>query len=531
MVSTKRQRNETPMQRILIVEDSKTICSYLRYSLQAELGVEADAVHSMRDAAYHLSHDSDYLLAILDLTLPDAPGGEIVDLMLSKGITSIVLTATFDSALRSTLLEKGVIDYVLKNRDAVHQVVELIKRLQRNKDITLLIVDDSNIYRKITRSFLEAYGFKFLEAKNGDEALELIKSSPDLGLVITDYEMPGMDGATLCTKIRDFKSRNELPIIGISSFEDKLLSAKIIKSGANDFLPKPFQREELACRVIKNLETVEYIEMINSSLQTISNMNARMKKDLEAAAKLQHSLLPMEPPKIPGVELAMLFKPCDELAGDTFNMFSLPDNKLAIYVLDVSGHGVPAALLSVSLCRLLHPDAHRSSLLVEESDDGSGQRILTPAEVCRRLNEQFPMDLESFQYFTIIYGILDCNTGAFTFTAAGHPGPVLVHAKQTVRSYPSSAIAIGFAPDIDYEETTIQLHKGDRLFFYTDGIVEARNANEEEYSLKRLSDRLLSLSESRLETTLDNLIAEVSNWTGASFADDITLCALELTGT
>ncbi len=518
------------MQRILIVEDSKTICSYLMYNLKAELGLEADAFHSMRDAAFHIAKDSDYLLAILDLNLPDAPGGEVVDLVLSKHITSIVLTATINNKLRNTLLEKGVMDYVLKNRDAVHQVVELVKRLQRNKDITLLIVDDSGIYRKIIRSFLGTYGFKFLEAKNGPQALEIIKNTPDLGLVITDYEMPGMDGATLCTRIRDLKTRNELPIIGISSFEDKLLSAKVIKSGANDFLPKPFQREELACRVIKNLETTEYIEMINSSLKTISSMNTRMKKDLDAAAKLQRSLLPMEPPEIPGVKLAMQFRPCDELAGDTFNMFPLPDNKLAIYVLDVSGHGVPAALLSVSLCRLLQPDHQRSSFLVTDSEDGSGLRILSPGEVCSRLNEQFPMDVESFQYFTIIYGILDCNTGEFTFTAAGHPGPVHVRTDNTVQTFPSTAIAIGFAPDVKYEETTISLQPGDRLFFYTDGIVEARNDDAEEYSLERLSNQLLAMSGSCMDVALDKLIDDVSQWTGGSFADDITLCALELTG-
>ncbi len=518
------------MQRILIVEDSKTICSYLTYNIQSEIGLEADAVHSMRDAAFHLSHKSDYLLAILDLNLPDAPGGEIVDLMLSKKISSIVLTATINNTLRNTLLEKGVMDYVLKNRDAVHQVVELVKRFQRNQDITLLIVDDSGIYRKIIRSFLSTYGFKFLEAKNGVEALEIIKSTPDLGLVITDYEMPGMDGATLCTKIRDLKSRNELPIIGISSFEDKLLSAKIIKSGANDFLPKPFQREELACRVIKNLETTEYIEMINSSLETISKMNSRMKKDLQAAAKLQRSLLPMTPPQVEGVELAMKFIPCDELAGDTFNMFPLPDNKLALYVLDVSGHGVPAALLSVSLCRLLQPDPQRSSLLVEESESPDGMSVLTPAAVCQRLNEQFPMDVESFQYFTIIYGILDCATGLFTFTAAGHPGPIHVSKTQEVKSYPTNTIAIGFAPNIVFEESTIQLQPGDRLFFYTDGIVEARDSHGEEYSLDRLSSQLLKQSEAGLDAVLNNLIIDVSTWTGASFADDVTLCALELTG-
>lgn len=518
------------MQRILIVEDSKTICSYLTYKLKSELGLETDAVHSMRDAAYHLSYQSDYLLAILDLNLPDAPEGEIVDLLLSKNISSIVLTATIDNQLRNTLLGKGIMDYVLKNRDAVHQVVELVKRLQRNKEITLLIVDDSGIYRKIIRSFLGTYGFKFLEAKNGPEALEIIKSTPDLGLVITDYEMPGMDGATLCTKIRDIKTRNELPIIGISSFEDKLLSAKIIKSGANDFLPKPFQREELACRVIQNLETTEYIEMINTSLQTISEMNARMKRDLEAAAKLQRSLLPMTPPQARGAHLAMVFKPCDELAGDTFNMFPLPGNRLALYVLDVSGHGVPAALLSVSLCRLLSPDPQRSTILVEESEDGEDLHILPPAEVCQRLNEQFPIDMESFQYFTIVYGILECDTGQFTFTAAGHPGPVHLNNDRTVTAYPTNTMAIGFAPDMAREQTTIRLQRGDRLFFYTDGIIEARNAAAQEYSLERLSQQVLALADVPLHAALEALFADVSDWTGASFADDITLCALEFTG-
>lgn len=518
------------MTDILVVEDSRMVSSFLRHTLENDLGVKVTVARTYKEArAVMEKRKGEFFLALLDLNLPDAPDGEIVDLALAFDIPGVVLTAVMNKEVRTTIVAKGIVDYVLKSRDAPRQVVDIVRRLIRNREVTVLLVDDSEFLRRTISGMLVLYGFTLLEAANGVEALKVLAEHPEVSLVVTDYEMDRMDGFTLCSKIRETYPRNKLAVIGVSSFDDELLSVKFIKNGANDFLAKPFQREELYWRIVQNLETLDYIEQINESLDTIGRMNQRMKRDLDAAARLQQRLLPTDLPQVEGFVLASLFKPCDELAGDTFNAFWLDQDRLCLYVLDVSGHGVPSALLSVTLAQLLSPDVQRSSLLVEEADCECGYRILTPSEVCVRLNRQFPMDLETFQYFTIVYGILDIRRSTFTFTTAGHSGPLHLMPGCAPVSHKTAHPAIGLAPKVDFTEQVIELGPGDRLFFYTDGIVESQNGAKEEFGLARLGENLKSGGDEELGRCLGLLLDNLAEWNNNTFKDDVTILALECT--
>lgn len=518
------------MRKILIVDDSKMISTYMKLALESELGYVAVVAKSLKETKNVLDVDVDFFVALLDLNLGDAPDGEVVDFVLKRGVPSIVLTASFNTEIRAKILSKGVVDYVLKTKDAVRQIIDIVRRLEKNVGLRLLIVDDSALQRRITRNYLELYGFSILEARNGVEGLAVLEKNPDIRLVVTDYEMPKMDGFAFCAKIRELYGKNELAVIGVSSFENEVLSARFIKGGANDFLSKPFQREELYCRIAQNLETLEYIHTINESLQTIQKLHSRMKRDLESAARLQQSLLPQKLPSCDAVRVAALFKPCDELAGDTYNVFRLDERRMGVYIVDVSGHGVPSALLSVTLSRLLTPDTQRSTLLKEECDDGSGYRIASPAEVCAKLNRQFPMDLETSQYFTIVYGILDTQTGAFRYATAGHPGPIHCGRAEHPTHAKSLNMAIGFTEDARFLEDELILAPGDRLFFYTDGATEAENPAGKEFSIERLTKLLQESQSNSLEETLQNVYATVRSWNEDRFKDDLTLCALHFYG-
>jgi len=520
-----------PPRRILIVEDSRIVASFMRDSLEEDGTFLAAMAHSLEQTREALARaktaHEPFFAAILDLHLPDAPAGEVVDLVLGKGIPVIVLTSFLDSEIRQRIEAKGVVDYVLKSRDAVRQVREILLRLARNRGVKILVADDSTLQRRVTAEYLQRFGFQVLEAADGNQALELLQQERDVPLVITDYEMPGMNGFELCTQIRQHADKNQVAVIGVSGREASLLSVKLLKAGANDFLTKPFEREELYTRIMHALENQEYIQQINSSLQTISRMHARMKKDLDAAARLQQSLLPAELPQFASVATARLFVPCDELAGDTFNIFRLDDTRLGVFVVDVSGHGVQAALLSVTLSRLLTPEAGRTSFLVEP-DEQTGQTVIhPPSEVCSRLNREFPMDPETFQYFTMVYGILDLDAGTFCFASAGHPGPLLVREGTAPVAEGSLNMAIGFMPEIAYQQQTLELHAGDRLYFYTDGLVETQNPAGEEYGVDRLCARLQKERGSGLEASLQNVYSSVMEWNGGVFKDDVTLCALE----
>lgn len=516
---------------ILIVEDSKIVASFMKDNLELSPGFKVSLAHSLAETEAILQQDaSRFFAATLDLHLPDATKGEVVDLVLGYGIPSIVLTSLIDQELRARIEAKGVLDYVLKSRDAVRQVTDILLRLEHNKGVKILMVDDSGVLRRVTSDFLSRFGFKVLEAANGKEALEVLEREQDVPLVITDYEMPEMDGFELCKRIREQAGRNELVIIGVSSHDEDLLSAKLLKAGANDFLAKPFQREELYTRIVNNLDMLDYISRINTSLATIRNLHGRMKRDLEAAAKLQQSLLPRKLPKLPSLSAASLFIPCDELAGDTYNIFNIDDRHLGIFVVDVSGHGVPAALLSVTLSRVLTPEAARSNLLVESNRLDGGLQILDPATVFAKLNEQYPMDPENLQYFTIVYGVLDCQTGTFRYASAGHPGPVLIRKGEEPRTFAALNMAIGFAPALTFQDESIDLLPGDRLYFYTDGLIEAKNAENTEFGVERLCDSLQKLTASSLEASLQKVYESVQQWNAGGFKDDLTICALEYRG-
>ena len=172
----------------------------------------------------------------------------------------------------------------------------------------------------------------------------------------------------------------------------------------------------------------QHIIQRKQAQEELQKANERMKSDLEAAAKIQRSLLPKTPPDVSAVRFAWAFKPCDELAGDIFNVFQLDERQIGLYLLDVSGHGVQAALLSVTLNRLL-AQMVEGSLQFEEAGGGQTERqLVSPAEVAARLNTRFQMDTSpgAMQYFTFVYGILNTHTCDFRYVSAGHPGPLHV---------------------------------------------------------------------------------------------------------
>ncbi len=244
--------------KILIVEDSLTLSSELKRRIEGEVGFEAVLARNFSEAKKSISMQShDFFLAVLDLSLPDAPNGEIVDYAKAFDIPSIVFTATLDQETRKRILAKEVIDYVYKADRGIDNLLAMIKRLQLNLDVKVLIVDDSKTTRSYLKLLLNRYFLQVYEAKDGESALEILESSPDIKLAVTDFEMPGMDGIELTKRIRSRFGPDEIAIVGISSNVTEPLSVLFIKSGANDFLNKPFEAEEFFCRVIQNVESVE----------------------------------------------------------------------------------------------------------------------------------------------------------------------------------------------------------------------------------------------------------------------------------
>jgi len=244
--------------KILVVEDNRAINEMLVSSLQQELNIEIESADTMAAAKTIVdAQPKSFFLAILDLNLPDAHNGEIVDYVMDVGIPSIVLTGDKDTETEEAILNKGVIEFVSKNNPhAIRYIIESSRRLLENFNRKVLVVDDSDVARMLIVALLEKQNLKVLEAINGVQALKLLKVHKDIDLIVTDYNMPKMDGMELIQNIRMEYGRDEIGVIGISATNDNVVAVKLLKSGANDFIARPFSHEEFNCRINQNIDAL-----------------------------------------------------------------------------------------------------------------------------------------------------------------------------------------------------------------------------------------------------------------------------------
>jgi diguanylate cyclase (GGDEF)-like protein len=213
-----------------------------------------------------LPESHDYVIALLDYHLPDAMDGEIIDLCARFAIPSVVMTGTFSVDLQEIIWSKKVIDYVLKDGGhAIEYLVDLVKRSIKNKEIGILVVDDSVVSRRHLSNLLKTHQFKVYEAENGLIAYDILEQNNDIKLVLTDYNMPECNGYELTKKIRTKYSMDRLAIIGLSGRGGHSMMIKFIKYGANDFLSKPFISELLYCRINQNIKIIEYFESVREA--------------------------------------------------------------------------------------------------------------------------------------------------------------------------------------------------------------------------------------------------------------------------
>jgi serine phosphatase RsbU (regulator of sigma subunit) len=271
----------------------------------------------------------------------------------------------------------------------------------------------------------------------------------------------------------------------------------------------------------------EAFEKIDRQNQDLSRANNRMKRDLDAAARVQRTLLPEHFPEIPGLSFAWSYKPCDELAGDSLNIVRINENLIALFLLDVSGHGVPAALLSVTVTRNLHPSAGGAASLV--AGPGANPDAVDPVQVVSRLNTLYPMASNGDHYFTMIYGLLDVRTRRLRFTVAGHPAPILVRQGSRPERLDIDGFPIGMIPGAEYDESVIDLQPGDRLYLHSDGLTEEVNAKKEDFGDERLLAAITDGQALSLHDAVESLVQKVVAWRGEEhLRDDVSLLAVSV---
>jgi len=393
----------------------------------------------------------------------------------------------------------------------------------------LLLVDDDPIALKIVTALLRDQGYAVDTASDGQQALDRL-AVYHYPLVVTDWMMPVIDGLELVRRLRTVEGSAYTYVIMLTARGDDHADANhALSMGVDDLLAKPVKRDDLIAR----LRVAERMIGLQSELlhrnAALSNANERMRRDLAAAAKVQRALLPHAPPATPGWRAAWRSEACEELGGDTLNVFQLDEHRLAAYVLDVSGHGVGSALLAVQASRLLQPVMGLGSMLKAPRREPPFYRVVAPKDLMANLARKFPPQWDAPQFFTMVYLVIDLRSGEATLASGGHPSPLVSHPDRPVQviDLPSSAIAMLDHADCEFADASYRMVLGDRMLLYSDGVTETLHGDQV-YGQDRLVATWQVLAGKSIDEALDGLLADLADFRqGEAVVDDITLLAIE----
>jgi sigma-B regulation protein RsbU (phosphoserine phosphatase) len=393
----------------------------------------------------------------------------------------------------------------------------------------VLLADDDRITRIRLDTYLRSWGHQVLSAADGNEAWERFQEE-EPWLVISDWQMPGLNGVEFIRRIREHtRPGGYVYVILLTSRSEKTDLVEGMEAGADDFVSKPFDKDELRVRIRAGERVIQLERALAERNQQLTSVNERMRQSLQAAARIQRAFLPKASETFDGIRASWRYLPCDELAGDTLNILQLDPSHLCFYVADVSGHGVSASLLSVMLSRLLSQGTGGEGVLVRHQATDDEPEIVAPGEVARQLNERFPWNPEAMEYFTLFYAVLDCRSHELRYVCAGHPRPVLVPAERPAEHLQSDPPAVGLLPDSRYAEHVLQLAPGDRLYAFTDGLLEALDATGKEFGAERLAAAAEASRTRPLAASTQAMIDAVDAWRqGSDPADDQCVIGIEI---
>lgn len=392
----------------------------------------------------------------------------------------------------------------------------------------ILIADDDLDLRLLTARIIEKMGYEVVLANDGVAAWEILKKDK-FHFVITDWIMPNMSGLELCEKIRNADFPHYIYIIMLTARDSDTELVKGMNAGADDFIVKPFKKEELHVRIKAGERIIQLETDLSEKNQKLNHAYSVIKKDLEAAGRIQESLLPKQDLNILDFQFEWMFLPSAFVAGDIFNYFQLDEHHIGFYLLDVAGHGIPAALLSVTISKVLSPLDIHAGILKHFISNPPHYEITSPARVVDKLNNKFQADDDTMQYFTMIYGVIDARSGETTMTQAGHPNPILLKKNGEVMQAGDGGFPVGMLPEATYDEFQITLEKGDRLILYSDGIIECNNEKNEQFSIDRFMNLLQENKQSTRGELTQKIKHKLNQWNGTKdFDDDVTLLIMEM---
>jgi phosphoserine phosphatase RsbU/P len=388
-----------------------------------------------------------------------------------------------------------------------------------SKQIKILVVDDEvdlePLVRQRFRKQIRENIYDFIFAHNGLEALSKLIEYPQIGIILSDINMPEMDGLTLLMKLKELKNP-ALKTVIVSAYGDMDNIRTAMNRGAFDFLTKPINFEDLEITINK---TMEEIQQLRYSLEEHDQLIS-IQQDLLTAREIQQAILPKVFPPFPNrkdFDIYGAMIAAREVGGDFFDFFMIDNEKLGFVIGDVSGKGVPAAIFMAVSRTLIR---------------ATGLKGIPASECMCYVNKLLCNESVSGMFVTVFYGILNMTTGELEYVNAGHNPPYLLEGDSKISPLEmTGGIILGCFEECNFKSRIIRLNPGDSLFLYTDGVTEAFNLSEEAFGTARMEEVLRNRASEPLQDLVKNVLDKVSEFAlGAAQSDDITLLAVKYLG-
>lgn len=380
---------------------------------------------------------------------------------------------------------------------------------------TILLVDDEKLVRMVSRRRLEKLNYRILEVSNGKEALAILERE-SVDLILSDWMMPDLDGPGLCEAIKKHERYRTIHFILMTGLDQPEKIEEGLRRGADDFLPKSASDQEIIARVSAGLRARQLMLDLAEANRLLIKKQAELDSELRLASDFVRGLLPRPGEFVPGVRLDWKFLPSSHLGGDLFQVAKWGDDHIGLMVLDMSGHGIGAALRAVSLAMFFNGEHIQKTFPTYD-----------PGEIVTFLNRKHPMTDEG-DYFTIWVGVWQCSTHLLRYASAGHPGSILVKSDMASVVLGSQSWPIGFSMDAVYRTESVTVGPRDQLYLFSDGIYEVMNAQGEIWGRKRLQEALEGVANREMMWGLANIIEKSRAWNIQSvFEDDVALLGVE----
>jgi sigma-B regulation protein RsbU (phosphoserine phosphatase) len=380
---------------------------------------------------------------------------------------------------------------------------------------TILLVDDEKISRMLAKRRFEKLNYRILEASNGKEALAILERET-VDLILSDWIMPGLDGPGLCEAMKGDKRYRTIHFILMTALDQPEKIGEGLRRGADDFLPKSASDQEIISRVSVGLRARQLMLDLAESNRLLLKKQAELDSELRLASDFVRGLLPRPGEFVSGVWLGWKFLPSSHLGGDLFQVAKWGDDHIGLMVLDMSGHGIGAALRAVSLAIFFNGEHIQKMFPTYD-----------PGEIVTFLNQKNPMTDEG-DYFTIWVGVWQCSTHLLRYASAGHPGSILVKSDMASVVLGGHSWPIGFSIEAVYRTESVTVHAGDRVYLFSDGIYEVMNTHGEIWGRKRLQEALEGVADRQMMWGLASIIEKSRAWNNQSvFEDDVALLGLE----